>query len=110
MIVGLLDMVSAGFLLFGIVKIWQRTRNQPNDPRLNIPQLLLHFSSFVLYLAATILVLYYHILYTWNNEDPDNYGKRSKQLVVSTIASNYLNVVGQVLLAWILYPITKPEE
>lgn len=88
--VGLLDVVSAGFLIFGILRIWSLTKDQPNDPRLNIPSLLLHFGAFALYLCGTVVLYYAFTKYAYFNHE----GNMAPQTYLLTVTvSNYIATV-----------------
>ena len=65
-IVGFLDVVSAGFLIYGIVKIGKITMEHGTiDGRLKIPQLVLHVGAFLLYLLSTVVLYVYYTRYVF---------------------------------------------
>ena len=73
---------------------------------ISVPQLLLHFGALLLYLIATVWAYYEYCKFVWT--DP---AKRNVYAYfISVIATNWISMVSLLLMAAILYPITRPEE
>lgn len=111
--VGLLDFISAGFLcagIWGIHETAKKTGQERNDDRIDIPQLVLHFSAFGLYLASLLTLYIFYVIYIWTDKADST--KKSEALQNYTLAvaiSNWINFVAQILLVWILWPLTVEQ-
>lgn len=110
MAVGFLDVVSAGFLIYGIVQIGKITAEHGTiDGRLRIPQLVLHVAAFLLYLLSTLVLYFYYMRYIFS-KDINKKGAAGLDYMRVVIITNWTSMIGQILIAWILYPITKKED
>jgi hypothetical protein len=87
--VGFLDIVSAGFLIYGIARIWFLSRGRPNDPRLNIPSLLLHFGAFALYIGSTLATYYTYTIYAYSKKND----MPPKRYTIAVTVSNYISTI-----------------
>ena len=100
---GVLNMVSAGFLMVGIYSIRKLVEESSlTHQHISVPQLLLHFGTLFLYMASTVYSFYEYIKYIWGGADNANVNA----YLLSIIICNYLSMVSLLLMAVILYPIT----
>jgi hypothetical protein len=61
--VGVLNMISAGFLCYGVLRIRYISKKRRGDDRLKINQMLLHLGAFALLLISLFISNYFYAYY-----------------------------------------------
>lgn len=111
--VGLLDVISAGFLcagIWGIHETAKKTGQGRIDDRIDIPQLVLHFSTFGLYLASLLTLYIFYVIYIWTDKaDEAKKAEALQNYYLAVAISNWINFIAQILLVWILWPLTVEQ-
>jgi hypothetical protein len=95
--------VSAGFLGYGINRIRLLAKNYGTS-KINVPQLVQHFSAFGLYLVSTAVANGYFTRYAFTRTK-----KSTEEYFYAVSIANLLSMISQLLMCSILWPLTVVE-
>lgn len=106
-VIAALEIVSGGFLAYGVLKIRALIREGTNAD-VNIKQLTLHVVAFTFFLVSVIASYTYYGIYKWgpNALTTQSLNKYDK----ATIASNVLSFFAQLGQIWILTQFTSKRQ
>jgi hypothetical protein len=94
-----LQIVSALYLLIGIIKIKSFVK-MSNTEEINICQLAQHFLAFGIYLVSNLVLLYFYFSYYLLKD------LSFKALSIAFLCSNILSFISQLCLSWIFWQLS----
>lgn len=101
--VDLLQINSALFLFYGMFMIRKLTKLEGKDAKINNLQLVAVFAVFACFFISAIVLSYFYAIFVY--EKPSDQNKMNFEK--STIATNWVSLAAELLLVYILWPITK---
>jgi len=102
--IGAMTVVSAGYLGVGVTKLYKNAKNGQGDEKINVPHMLAHAGAFGTYMASLMVLwgLYLPLVYNRTAKTMNNY-------VMGVIVSNYLNLISQIMMVLVLWPLTDKK-
>lgn len=99
-LVGLLQMVSGGFLGYGIYKIRQQA-TEDEQLQINVTQMILHVLAFTLYLVTSLITFTFLLLFQVFQIIEES------TLILSISVSIGISFIAQLFLICILWPLAQ---